>query len=152
MDVDPEGLRDSILEVGGQPKPFLTPQPMCESVGLESVKTLVVKERLRVSPRRRVSRSRRQEIGTDRGADRTIVSQGVVNQVAKQDRGQFWCVQLIGQEHSQAVLQFLMPQNGSEQEAGQHGFALRLAPSLRPNLVPEPIVGAVGQVFRQFVH
>ena len=152
MDVDPKCLRDAILEVRGQGMPPLLPQPVCDAVRLESVKTLVIQEWLRVAACRRVARSRRQEISADRGADRHILGQGFVNQVAKQNRGQVRRLQLVGQDHAQGIFQLPMSQHRGEQEADQHRFALRLAPSLGLNLVPESILGAVHQVFGQLVH
>ena len=76
MDVDSKCLRDAILEVRGQGIAPLPPQPVGDAVRLESVKALVIQEWLRVAACRGVSRSRRQEIGADRGADRHILGQG----------------------------------------------------------------------------
>src|SRR5262249_55579320 len=114
MDVDSKRLRDAILEVRGQSVPLLLPQPVSDSVRLQSVKALVIKKRLRISPRRRVSGPRGQQIGADRGADRRIAGIGVIDQVAQQDRRQLWRVQLVGQNHTEAVFQLLMPKHRGE--------------------------------------
>ena len=132
--------------------PLVLPEPVGDAVGLERVEALVVQERVGVSAGGGVAGAGGQEIGADRGADRPVVGQGLVDQVAEENRGEFGRVELVGQDHAEAVFERGVPQDGGEQEADEHRFALGFLARLGLNLFPEAIFGAVGQVFGKLVH
>src|SRR5262249_15268890 len=59
MDIDAKGLRDAVLEMGGQRFPSPPPKPVGDPVRLQRVKPLVIEKGLHVAMGGWVARSRR---------------------------------------------------------------------------------------------
>ena len=135
-----------------RPWRLVIPEPVGDAVRLQRVEAFVVEERLGVAAGGGVASAGGEEIGADRSADGRFGGEGVVDEVAEEDRGDIGRLQLVGEEHAEAGFERGVVEHGGEQEADEHWLAVGFCSGFGLDLVPDAVFSGVGEVFGEFVH
>mmetsp|Transcript_13128 Transcript_13128/g.40413 ORF Transcript_13128/g.40413 Transcript_13128/m.40413 type:complete len:251 (-) Transcript_13128:41-793(-) len=142
VDVHLKLLRNLRLQKVGQWPPVLFPQPMCDSIALEGMKTLVVQKGVNESRTRRVSLHDRKQV-VPNGLFDLLILHAFFYELHQECIRHGRPCELVCEMKSQCILQALLVQNRRKQERGEKRLVIRREHGLLLHVRPELIIHSI---------
>ena len=148
VNIDAEHLRAAALEIQGERRAAVVPQPVGDPVGLQRMKTLEIEKRFRVGLRRRVPLPHGADVGAHGLADLLVGVHGVGDEFPHQHRGQHRALEFRRELKGQRVFQRLVIQDRRVKEACQYGLARRRVTDFLADRLPQGVDRRLGEFGR----